>query len=93
MLPSNTNPDLILHAITKLQCQNLLNLVPVTIHKLGGLVHAPINCTTFLWRTFLQNKRRETWTWAGKQLKGREFNQSFQVKVDQDLVFDIQEGW
>ena len=24
------------------------------MHKLGGLVHAPMNCTTFLCRTLLQ---------------------------------------
>ena len=28
------------------------------MHKLGSLVHAPINCTTFLCRTFLQVKRK-----------------------------------
>ena len=28
--------------------------LPVTMYKLGGLVHAPMNCTTFLCLTFLQ---------------------------------------
>jgi hypothetical protein len=29
------------------------DIVPVTMRKLGDLVQAPMNCTTFLWRTFL----------------------------------------
>lgn len=40
--------------ITFIQLLIIHHISPVTMHKPGGLVHAPMNCTTFLCRTFLQ---------------------------------------
>lgn len=36
---------------------NVSQQVPVKIHRFGGLVQAPMNCTTFLCRIFLQEPR------------------------------------
>lgn len=32
-------------------------ILPVTMHKVFGLVHAPRNRTMFLWRIFLENEK------------------------------------
>lgn len=42
------------HLLNYYTSECIHQISPVTMHRRGGLVHAPMNCTTFLCRTFLQ---------------------------------------